>query len=237
MKYVTFVAIIMMMALTGCASKSNISKQSQNYSGRAEIIAKGSLEEVKKLFIEEYQTVYDVDMDFSIEPTSANDVIEISMSWKGDEAFFPLGVYDLIATKEFNKRAGVAFADLVGRGVKHMAQQLTLAGIDYRLKATIFGQADGTPIRRLLYKNEYGPVKIDERIFLNGKPHPFSITEGQSITNAELAMLRAYSLRTILHQAAAEIDISDTYDIRTYKNRGLPFRSAKITLDIVNKAE
>lgn len=210
------------------------SDSSINKKTRGEIIADGIVEEIDFLFADVYKTHF-ADSDFDVSYTTTSNGMEIDMEWSSPTAFFPLGKYDLREIAYHSRGEGLAFVDIVSQGMRKMSANLKQAGARYRIKCTFFGQADGVPItKRLVYQGEYGTVSMSRNITkLNGVSHNFYIRPGQSLSNTQLAALRAYSLSSYMHKLALDVSFEDGYEISVVAHKGTRFRTAKVTIEIL----
>lgn len=203
---------------------------------KAKLIAEGSVDEMRQAFVYDYQQHYpSASFDASVKEVSAG--LEITFRWDSPQAIFPPGGYNynILETPKHDGRQGVAFLDLVDSGLKEMAKSLDAAGIRYQLHAIYEGKADGLPIRRgsLKYKGEYGHVSLSEaHTTLNGIAQRFDIRPGQSITNAELAALRAISMADFVNNraGASKLIAVQRFKVVTTSDVGPTHRSAKFVL-------
>lgn len=212
-------------------------------SGRtpAEIIAEGTVEEVKLAFRQGgFAQVYgDSKFDASYVPTSSSGT-EIVLEWTSPATLYPPREYDLAKTQTHNKRAGLAFTYLVGEAVDKLLAKLREAGMrnHFHIKATYHGQSDAAPIsRHLEYRGEWGPILMPaESTTLNGVSHAFRIDPGQCISNEELAALRCFSLKHYLRDILAkyQLRVDDRFAASISALRGAQYRMAKVTITLEN---
>lgn len=212
------------------------------YKTPAELIAEGTVEEIELSYHQGgFRRVYpDSSFDATYSPTSEG--AQIEMAWTSPLALlFPAGEYHLAAvtTQALNKREALAFTHLVAEAISDMTNRLKQAGMQntYKIVVTYEGQADGTPINRVLrYRNEYGTVVMpSEKTTLNGIPHEFEIIKGQAITNEELAALRTYSLMAFLQGKIENgSQVEDKFAVSTVNKRGSQYRTAKVTITIAD---
>ena len=208
----------------------------QTKASRAEQFLTENAERIRLVFNQEYAPVYpNSELDIQIQKTSSG--TSLDLNWKSPTAFFGLGQYDLATTKTYNGREGVAFIDFISDAISNIIAKLDDAGMTgkYRVVATLFGQADGTPIRgKLIYRGEYGEIHMPaNQTLLNGKPHEFRIVRHQQISNSELAAIRAYGIASYIRGALYNVPIEERYNIRVVRERGFKFRSASVKLEVM----
>ena len=195
-------------------------------------------ERIRMLYNQEYAPSYpNTKLDIKIQSTSSG--TSLDLNWKSPTAFFGLGQYDIATTKTHNGREGVAFIDFISDALINVIEQLDDAKMTgrYRVSATLFGQADGTPIcSRLIYRGEYGEIIMPaDRTRLNGLPHEFHIVRHKVISNEELAAIRAYSIASYIRGALYNVPIEEKYNISVVKEKGILFRNASVKIEIMEK--
>lgn len=205
---------------------------------KLDMIANANVEEMELVYKHVYKPQYpNSNFDISYERVSKKES-EFKISWESEKGFFPSGVYDINRTRTHNSREPVAFIDFVMAGIGEMVGNVENTGVQYQLHAYYSGQADGVPIGKngLLYIGEYGDILIaKERATLNGKPHAFSIEINKSVSNSELAALRAYSLKNFVDQMNLPINIEDHYMVTVTNEIGSFHRFVQLVLKIKTK--
>lgn len=210
---------------------------SEHYGSPAEMIAQATVQEIKLIHrTDGYQDTFpDTTFDASYVPTNAG--AKIDLTWNSQDCLFPPGEYDIntVSTLSYNRREGLAFIDLARKAVNLTVNRLKDAGITrYRIEAAFTGKADGLPVNHIFYRGEYGRVRLQEKTTLNGMPHIFTIYPGQTISNEELAALRAVSFASLMHGWLGTTQIEDRFDIQTSSHVGLQYRSVSVSITIFN---
>ncbi|NWH04993.1 hypothetical protein [Desulfobacter latus] len=209
----------------------------ESYITSAEKILSASAEKIRMVYEKEYAHAYP-NSDLNIQYKESSDGVVLNMKWESPKAFFDMGRYDIVATKTFNGREPVSFIDLLARSLVDIVGQLDDAGLTgkYKIIATLAGQADATPVTgNLIYLGEYGNqiLLTEKNTTLNGVPHTLElIKKHRSISNEQLAGLRAYSLAQYLRGSLYGIPIDEYYNLTVAKKRGLSFRSAGVKISI-----
>ena len=211
----------------------------EKYGSPAAMIAGTTAEEINLVYVDDgFAGVYqDADFDASYTPTQNG--ARLDLNWKSRKYFFPPGVYQLrrAETYAYNNKEGIAFSELVRQALDSVMKKIRQAGITrFYVQATFSGSADGLPIRRpIYYQGEYGPVNLASNTTLNGSPHSFFIQKGQAVNNGELAALRAVSMADFLHRYIdRDIPLEDRYEIRTSRNTGASYRTASVSITIID---
>lgn len=245
----TAVSATIFMALAGCTSiNREVARQDYLYpqsittaeitdfqkmqQKKAEAIATQSVGEIKTIFYKEYQQRFSgSEMNGNVRAVG-NDKIEVDFKWESPRAFFPPGEYDIKNIKAHDGRDGMAFLDLVASGVNDMTKKFRQQNINVEVEAIFYGSADGLPIRSagLRYRGEYGEVTLpSESTLVNNAPQTINIRPQQSLTNEELAALRAWSLREFAHNGFdRSIPMRDSFEISASPIVGAEQRSAKV---------
>lgn len=157
-----------------------------------------------------------VSIDFQIEPNSESPVL-----------LHPPGGYRAVDVMNGNARLTAAFVNWVRLTLNALQQEVAKGAT---ISATYYGGADGLPVRALKYRGEYGLVNVVA--IHNGVNYQYHIASGQRINNAELALLRAVSLRHYL-RANSKVEIKDRgFEIETSTQVGGAARYVRVTIHL-----
>lgn len=195
--------------------------------------------ELKENWIKYINPLY-VDSNLDLNVKQVSDETSIKVEWSSKKAFFDLGKYDLQQLQIYNKQEPLSFIIYLSDFIKHIKKDLVAAGIetDITLSLVFYGQADGTPCgRHLKYNGVYGPsVTMNKKITnLGGTPHSFKIKKNQTISNEELAALRAYSFYYYLNSYLSQINFQKKYEISVVNKPGMQYRTASVKIKIREK--
>ncbi|MEW8052327.1 MAG: hypothetical protein AB2809_18355 [Candidatus Thiodiazotropha sp.] len=157
-----------------------------------------------------------VSVDFSIQQITDSPVLT-----------FAPGAYNPITVMQGEGRVAAAFLGWV-RGTLDALQQEFGSGL--RVSATYYGGADGLPVSALMYQGEFGMVDIQARY--RGTNRRFRIAPGSRIGNPELAVLRAYGLRTYLHHNSQVPIVDRGYEIETSQQVDSAHRYVRVTIHL-----
>ncbi|NWH06178.1 hypothetical protein [Desulfobacter latus] len=250
MKNGAWIVIFGMVLVNGCVSSLDLMTDDTNpYTGqpssyyeskmkkdlsKGEFIAQATVQEIKMVFSREYEND---DIVFDATYKRMGHILSIDLVWMTPTGFFPSGEYNALLTKSHSGRTSVKYAALVAEVVQKVVEKLDDSGMSqhYRIISMASGTADGDRIiRPIRYRGEYGSIDVPaEKSTLNGKPHGFQLKPYEQIDNAKLAFLRAYSLQTlVLGLLPSHLRVSDSYSVRTLKERGLEFRKACVRIEI-----
>lgn len=148
--------------------------------------------------------------------------------WESTTDDYPLGSYD--CDKSNSSRALCAITKNMIEGV---CRDIFTRGSEVTI--TIYATTDATSISHIDYLGEYGDFRFCPAIF-NNEPVRISVSQEEGIsTNAQLAYLRAQSLK---HYLESHIDMlrqtKNTYKFvtRSYSDTGSQYRRNSISMEV-----
>ena len=181
--------------------------------------------------INEIQTKVNVEIDTIVKNDQKFKELELSFEpilYSSDKVSdFPSGEYVLNSSKISNYFTIIVKETLENKILNYVDEEDIII-------INITGTADATSIKKIKYRNEFGP-EIKQKYYYKGKENEITISRKKHITtNLQLAFLRTYGVRDYFEKNLSISDscnVSFKHYVEIYQDTGTNFRT--VSIDII----